>query len=109
MSASIRPTRAPRALSARARLAATVDLPTPPLPLATATTWRTPGNSILGMPPAGGCMGAPWRDRKDALSGGSQSRALPSRAALRAAAQRSALVAFAQGPQVFQRIQPRVV
>src|SRR5215203_1542503 len=57
MSASSRPTRLPCACSARARLVATVDLPTPPLPLATATTCLTPGRAIL--PPGaapGGCM-----------------------------------------------------
>src|ERR1700710_1366503 len=43
MSESSRPTRWPSCASATARLAATVDLPTPPLPLATATTWRTSG------------------------------------------------------------------
>ena len=37
MSASRRPTRLPFRLSARANRAATVDLPTPPLPLSTAT------------------------------------------------------------------------
>ena len=42
-SASISPTRLPLACIARARLTATVDLPTPPLPLATATTCCTPG------------------------------------------------------------------
>ena len=47
MSASIRPTFAPERASARARLAATVDLPTPPLPLSTATTWRTFGSEIF--------------------------------------------------------------
>src|SRR4029079_10268264 len=44
MSASITPTAPPRDRRARARLAATVDLPTPPLPLATAITWRIPGS-----------------------------------------------------------------
>ena len=39
MSASIRPTRAPSFASATARLAATVDFPTPPFPLDTATMW----------------------------------------------------------------------
>ena len=39
MSASMRPTRAPDRASATARLTATVDLPTPPLPLDTAITW----------------------------------------------------------------------
>src|SRR5947199_9929597 len=54
MSASSRPTLAPAWASARARLTATVDLPTPPLPLATATTWRMPGSDTF-------CWGpAPW-------------------------------------------------
>src|SRR3954470_13534977 len=44
MSASIRPTAPPRDRRASARLAATVDLPTPPLPLATAITCRIPGS-----------------------------------------------------------------
>ena len=43
MSASRSPTRWPSWARATARLAATVDLPTPPLPLATATTCRTSG------------------------------------------------------------------
>src|SRR5262245_37779835 len=43
MSESSSPTRAPSWASVTARLAATVDLPTPPLPLATATTCRTSG------------------------------------------------------------------
>ena len=46
MSASSTPTRAPSAASASARLAAVVDLPTPPLPLATATMFLTPGISL---------------------------------------------------------------
>ena len=37
-SASTMPTRSPRAASATARFAVTVDLPTPPLPLVTAKT-----------------------------------------------------------------------
>ena len=45
MSESSRPTRWPSWASETARLAATVDLPTPPLPLATATTCRTSGIS----------------------------------------------------------------
>ena len=44
MSASTRPTRLPLWDSAIARLTATVDLPTPPLPLATATILRIPGS-----------------------------------------------------------------
>src|SRR5215216_5593206 len=55
MSASIRPTRWPCICRARARLAATVDLPTPPLPLATAMIWRTP--SRAGIDGGPGCMG----------------------------------------------------
>src|SRR6476659_7240525 len=43
MSASSTPTRSPLARSPSARLAATVDLPTPPLPEATATIAPTPG------------------------------------------------------------------
>src|SRR3982750_2278312 len=43
MSQSHRPTRAPVCSNAIARFAATVDLPTPPLPLAMAITCRTPG------------------------------------------------------------------
>src|SRR5215471_16607860 len=44
MSASSSPTRAPDRCSAAARLTATVDLPTPPLPLATAIVCFTPGS-----------------------------------------------------------------
>src|SRR6266545_93523 len=44
MSASIRPTERPCMWRAIARFAATVDLPTPPLPLATAITCFTPGS-----------------------------------------------------------------
>src|SRR3954470_19832732 len=54
MSASIRPTWWPRARRPRARLAATVDLPTPPLPLATAITCRMPGSVSFC------CVPAPW-------------------------------------------------
>src|SRR6185369_8829568 len=56
MSTSARPTLRPRARSATARLAATVDLPTPPLPLATAMMRATP--SIGG-----------WRETPGADSG----------------------------------------
>ncbi len=45
MSASSRPTRAPSAASASARLTAVVLLPTPPLPEAMAMMLRTPGSS----------------------------------------------------------------
>jgi hypothetical protein len=45
MSASSKPTLAPLLARATARLEATVDLPTPPLPLAMAITLRTPGSS----------------------------------------------------------------
>src|SRR5262245_29688952 len=57
MSASIRPTAWPWDRRARARLAATVDLPTPPLPLATAITWRMPGRvSFAAGPAPWGCI-----------------------------------------------------
>ena len=46
MSLSMRPTASPCRASAAARLTATVDLPTPPLPEATATMLFTPGSSI---------------------------------------------------------------
>ena len=60
MSASSRPTFSPWAWSARARLQAVVDLPTPPLPEATATMWRTPGSfgpCCGGAPGRGGATG----------------------------------------------------
>ena len=44
-SASMSPTRCPRAASASARLTATVDFPTPPLVLATAMMRATPGSA----------------------------------------------------------------
>ena len=44
MSASRMPTLAPCRAQASARFAATVDLPTPPLPEATATMFRTPAS-----------------------------------------------------------------
>ena len=55
-SASSSPTDRPRAESAAARLTATVDLPTPPLPLATARTRRT----WAGRAVATGAFGRPW-------------------------------------------------
>ena len=58
MSASSSPTRRPCAASATARFTAVVDLPTPPLPEATATIFATSGSSI-GPCPAG--AGAPMR------------------------------------------------
>ena len=51
MSASKTPTRKPSVLSPSARLTAVVDLPTPPLPLATATMALTPGT--IALPEAG--------------------------------------------------------
>ena len=48
MSASSRPTRARAVFSASARLTAVVDLPTPPLPLATATMAWHAGHQGLG-------------------------------------------------------------
>src|SRR5258705_7431028 len=57
MSQSHRPTRAPVCSSATARFAATVDLPTPPLPLATAIMCLTPGIRVVTVaapaPPGG--------------------------------------------------------
>ena len=50
MSASSTPTRSPLAFIPSARLAATVDLPTPPFPEATATMARTPGASGCAAP-----------------------------------------------------------
>src|SRR5262249_23975310 len=58
------PTRAPRYWRPQARLTDKVDLPTPPLPLATATTRRRPGTLFCaahgpGPPavcPAAGCL-----------------------------------------------------
>src|SRR5215211_7522540 len=47
MSASMSPTRWPCICKARARLAATVDLPTPPLPLATAMMCLIPAMAGL--------------------------------------------------------------
>ncbi len=55
MSASSTPTRAPWAAQASARFAATVDLPTPPLPEATATIFLTPGNGFSGR-----CTACAW-------------------------------------------------
>src|SRR5882672_756856 len=57
MSQSHRPTRMPVCSSATARFAATVDLPTPPFPLATAITCLTPGIRVVTVPapaPPGG-------------------------------------------------------
>ena len=70
MSASSTPTRRPLALSPSARLAATVDLPTPPLPEATATMARTPG-AIALLPAAGAaCAGAAAGAARRAPPGG---------------------------------------
>src|SRR5229473_311419 len=44
MSASMSPIQPPICWSATARFTLTVDLPTPPLPLPTAITWRIPGS-----------------------------------------------------------------
>ena len=46
MSPSRSPTAAPVAASAAARLAETVDFPTPPLPLPIAITWATPSSAL---------------------------------------------------------------
>src|SRR6478736_7033703 len=50
MSASRRPTRCPRIASARARFRLTVDLPTPPLPLATATIFTEHSRGVDAPP-----------------------------------------------------------
>src|SRR4051794_28592552 len=62
MSASISPTLRPRACRATARLAATVDLPTPPLPLATASRCLTPGRESFwpGICEGGGIGVSRW-------------------------------------------------
>src|SRR5215831_17096822 len=57
MSESMRPTRCPIRSRASARLAATVDLPTPPFPDATAIVWRTSLRIVVGA--AGPGRGAP--------------------------------------------------
>src|SRR6266496_2134711 len=58
MSASSRPTRRPRSRKPSARLSAVVDLPTPPLPDATAITAATPGiSACLDIGEAGLCGG----------------------------------------------------
>src|SRR6516164_7452514 len=59
MSQAHRPTREPVCSSATARLAATVDLPTPPLPLATAITCLTPGIRVAPMS-APAPLGGAW-------------------------------------------------
>src|SRR6478736_10284937 len=71
MSASSKPTRRPRSRRPNARLSADVDLPTPPLPDATAITAATPGISacldIGEAAPCGGlcadtgCTPCAWR------------------------------------------------
>src|SRR6478735_5539908 len=71
ISASSRPTRRPRSRRPNARLSAVVDLPTPPLPDATAITAATPGISacldIGEAAPCGGlcadtgCTPCAWR------------------------------------------------
>ena len=68
MSASSRPTAAPARASATARLTLTVLLPTPPLPDATAITFLTPGQDLLGRARRGAAdRGAPVdREARDA-------------------------------------------
>src|ERR1700731_1542982 len=60
MSASMRPTRFPDFASETAMLTATVDLPTPPLPLETAMIFPSPGRATGvgadGRAPAGGVI-----------------------------------------------------
>ena len=62
MSASSSPTRWPSVVSASARLTEVVDLPTPPLPEATATIAAIPGMPVRLPWPCGGWLrGAPAR------------------------------------------------
>src|ERR1700724_3710916 len=74
MSASRTPTRSPLACNPSARLAATVDLPTPPLPDATATIAPTPGTAPRAVrtpagPPAAPCRGGgAWASRRRAAA-----------------------------------------
>ncbi len=74
MSASSRPTRRPNDRSPSARLTAVVDLPTPPLPDATAITWATPGMRWVF-----GCFDGPGRGDGAAVLAGSPP---PSRSAV---------------------------
>src|SRR5215216_4119224 len=59
MSASSRPVETPLAARPRARFTAVVDLPTPPLPEATAMMCFTPGTSMRPPPPVVLAAGAP--------------------------------------------------
>ena len=61
-SASSSPTFKPSLARPTARLQATVDLPTPPLPEATATMCLTPGSGVVER--VRGWGGAPWRARR---------------------------------------------
>ena len=63
MSASSTPTRSPLARNPSARLAATVDLPTPPLPDATATIAPTPGTAPRAVRTPAGPPAGPGRRR----------------------------------------------
>src|SRR6266404_2420982 len=86
MSASSRPTRRPRSRKPSARLSAVVDLPTPPLPEATAITAATPGiSACLDIGEAGlcggrcddtGCTPCAWRCGCGALPGDGEVAAL---------------------------------
>src|SRR6202007_3088773 len=60
MSASRIPTLSPRSRKPKARLAAVVDLPTPPLPDATAMIEPTPGTSGFCACGSGGAPCARW-------------------------------------------------
>src|SRR3982074_597616 len=85
MSASNRPTRRPRSRKPKARLSAVVDLPTPPLPDATAMTAATPGiSACLDIGEAGLCGGlcadtgcTPWAWRCGGGDGGDGGVAAP--------------------------------
>src|SRR6478672_426911 len=98
MSASSSPTRRPRSRRPNARLSAVVDLPTPPLPDATAITAATPGISACldigevglcgGLCADTGCTPCAWR-----CGGGDGGAAAPGAAAA-APALRSAVSAI---------------
>ena len=78
MSQSSRPTRWPSADRAQARLTATVDLPTPPLPLTTAITRFTCSNAVGGGLPLGSVRGS-----SGTLAAPRRTRVTPGPAALR--------------------------
>ena len=84
-STSSRPTSLPLAASACASWAATVDLPTPPLPERTRTLWRTPERRAAMAATSGSISGAAFpapAAQTGALGQPAQAEALPASAAL---------------------------